>query len=286
MVNAVFLLFVQLCIGIVALLGLRKWIKKKDLEIDDRATPRLTDPYEIAYLRKGEVETIKVITISLIDRKLLRYEDDNLEAQDSSSIEFANRPIEKAVLQYFEQSRHCFDVFQDKKVRDVCNEYKQTLASRKLIADTLHYKTRLPGLLIASAMVILFYVICVSFNLLPTKLWIVANMLVMVFFCVLLFKQYRKHLTARGEKVIRDLRFLFSRLQNRAKFLVPGGNTNEVALAIAIFGINILPARSFPFVNKLYADSISSLEININSSDDSGSSSSCSNSCSGGCGGD
>ena len=49
-----------------------------------------------------------------------------------------------------------------------------------------------------------------------------------------------------------DLKTLFKRLKSRASALKAGGESNEMAMLIAVFGLAALPATAFPFVEKLY----------------------------------
>ena len=73
---------------------------------------------------------------------------------------------------------------------------------------------------------------------------------------------------------------LFKRLPERAASLKPGGESNEMAMLAAVFGLTALPAAAYPFVEKIYPKPQSD---SSGSGGDSGSS--CSSSCGGGCGG-
>ncbi len=289
--NSAIFIFLYGIAGVIVTFSFRKWIIKKELLADDKTLPRLTDPYEIAYLRKGEVEAIKVATVSLIDRELLIYEGDNLETLDISAIDMVNRPIEKSILTCFEQSRNHLDVFQDINVRQICNEYKESLVARQLIADNTVYKSRLRGLLLSLSILISICCVYAFFKIFTKRSDLIVCIVVMLFFCFIVIHQYFNRLTAKGNKVIKDLRFLFNRLVSRAKFLSSGGNTNEVALVAAIFGLRLLPEKSFPFVNRLYSpssssDSGASLSVSSDSSSSCGSccGSGCGSGCGGGCG--
>ena len=283
LLNSSTLILLYLIVAVLTTIAFRRWILRNELLSDDKALPRLTDPYEIAYLRKGEVEAIKVATISLIDRGLLIYEGENLKALDASSIEIVNRPIEKAIITCFEESKNHLDAFQNPSVRQICREYKESLLAHRLIADKAVYKSRFFGVLIAIGLLASICVIYGFTKTLSKRTDLIVSIAVMLFFSFVIVRLSSSRLTARGNKVIRDLRFLFNRLLSRSKFLVPGGNTNEVALAAGIFGLHVLSEKSFPFINKLYSYG-SSKDSKNSTSDLSVSSSTCGTCCGSGCG--
>src|SRR5262245_43064172 len=61
-----------------------------------------SDPYLIAYLRGGKNEALRVATISLIDRGLLKVEETTLSAAHGAVDDLVRRPIEKALLRHFQ----------------------------------------------------------------------------------------------------------------------------------------------------------------------------------------
>src|SRR4030095_11590605 len=62
--------------------------------------PRIdySDPYLLAYLRGGELETMRVTVVSLIDRGLLHLSGGYLTLTNDKGIELVRRPVEAAVL--------------------------------------------------------------------------------------------------------------------------------------------------------------------------------------------
>src|SRR3954468_7585769 len=61
---------------------------------------QMTDPYQIAYLRGGRAEALRVAAFSLIDRGLLGAGGRTLVAEGGAEKQ-VRRPIEKAVLQVY-----------------------------------------------------------------------------------------------------------------------------------------------------------------------------------------
>ena len=77
------------------------WFARRTSEADDAPRIDYSDPYLLAYLRGGEKEVIRVVTVSLIDRGLLQTNDDQLVAANENAVNIVRRPIEKALLQHF-----------------------------------------------------------------------------------------------------------------------------------------------------------------------------------------
>lgn len=63
---------------------------------------------------------------------------------------------------------------------------------------------------------------------------------------------YTRPRTYLGDQVLKDLRGLLTRLKDHAYLLKAGGETNEVALLVAVFGVGALSTDTFPFVRKIF----------------------------------
>jgi len=258
------------------------------------AHPHLTDPYEIALLRAGPEEAVRIVMMSLIDRNLLCVDGARLVARaDAPSL--VRRPIEKAVVMHF---RRASDdppetVARSPLVTPHARALRSGLIARGLLAD--------PSLLgmnpcFAPAMIAILALGLVAF------LRIRASgppfeflLIIFMFASVAILISYSRRSTPLGRRTLRQLQALFKRLRARAGTLRAGGHTNEATLLAAVFGLNELPESSFKWLERLRArkDARSS---NCGSSCGSGSgSSSCGSSscgggsgsgCGGGCGGD
>ena len=70
--------------------------------LESKPMPRLgtPDPYEVAYLRGGADEAIRVATLSLVDRGLLEVDGANLKAVPGAG-DRVRRSLERAVLSEF-----------------------------------------------------------------------------------------------------------------------------------------------------------------------------------------
>lgn len=283
-----FLVF-YIVIGIITLLFIRHRMAQQE---SDWRMPKLnlTDPYEIAFLRGGENEALRVAALSLIDRGLLEVSGDNFKTKNQTSINSVRRPIEKAILKKYMIAGHGYKMFNDTNLKAACFEYRGSLERNQLIASENVYQTRRP---------LLFLGLLILGGLAGAKIFVAIqrgrhNILFLVILAVVflfyLFKSYKKERTGLGDRVLTDLKSLFKGLKDRGNSIKAGGETNEAALLAAVFGVASLSSVSFPYINKLFpkAKTNSSCSTNYSCGSSGGSScggGGCGSSC-GGCGGD
>lgn len=267
--------------GILVVWALRRWIRHS--ESSDAPAQNLTDPYLIAHLRAGKNEALRVATVALLDRGLLQTEGDKVKTRNSDTVAIAKRPIEKAVLRKFLSAGEAHEVFKDAGALAACKEYEDALAAQGLIANVGVWIGRMLPAFFALMTLVLVTVTKVNIAFSQGRHNVGFLIFLTIVFAIVVMVILMKRLTGRGEAMLADLRDLFSRLKGRAKTLRAGGQSNEAAMVAAVFGLAVLPASNFPFMENLYPKK---------STDGSGcgSSSSCSSSdggssCSGGCGG-
>ena len=258
------------------------------------------DPYEIAYLRGGRAEMLRVVVFSLIDRGLLVLtESDKLKTVSQDAVSIPKRDIERSVLKAFITEELPETVFKNDRVDVPATFYRNRLERWKVLPDIDTFKFRMRAIAVAVAIVCALSI---------AKIVIAAQRHRPFFFLLLLsglivwllVSQYRRKRTFLGDRVVRDLQKLFVGLMARAPHLKAGGATNEAALAAAIFGLSALPYSRFPYVEKIFKKKVSSTGTNsydcgtglddcgssFGSSNASGCGSSCGSSCGGGgCGG-
>lgn len=274
-----------LILGILMQFGLRAWISNRERQ-GDVPTPQLSsDPYQIAYLRGGEQEAMRVASISLIDRDLLKADGEQLQTSGTSAIEFAKRPIEKAILAHFKSGGSADSLFISAPARAACEQYRLTLQEHRLMPGSEEFMLRILPILCALALLVAVSAIKINIAFSQGRHNVIFLIILTIIFGIFTLTAYGKRITGRGEAVLADLRILFARLKTRAVAIAPGGDTNEAALLAAIFGITALPLVNFPFLRKLYPDKTSGSGDSGGSGCGSSSSSSCGSSCGGGCGG-
>ncbi|CAN5296473.1 hypothetical protein BH11PSE11_BH11PSE11_10600 [soil metagenome] len=274
-----------LLLGFIVNWAVRKWIRTREVAASAASglpAPQLaSDPYLVAYLRGGAKEAMRVATIALVDRGLLKAEGNSLKSKNGKVMELVNRPIEKAILGRYMQGGDADAIFADPKATAACEQYKSTLIQHRLIADgDVRFERLTPIVLGVGALALCsFTKVQIAFSQGRHNVgFLIALTLIFSFFVLAV---YFKSTTGSGDAMLADLKLLFAKLKSGAKKLSAGGKTNEAALLAAVFGMAALPAAAFPFVNKLYPAQSAS----TGSSGSDSSSSSCGSSCGGGCGG-
>lgn len=279
-----FLLF-YLLLGGAVWLGMRWWIARLETA-DERAPASLAnDPYAIAYLRAGGVEALKIATISLVDRGLLKADGENLKIKNKDALKAAHRPIEQAVLSRYQTSGPAEDILSGAESLPACRQYREKLKEQDLLVGPRFMETRfIPGVA-ALACLWTATAIKTTVALAQGRHNLLFLFILSVVFSVVVFYTLKKRTTARGDALLADLKVLFARLKARSNKLTAGGQTNEAALVAAVFGIAVLPSLLFPFIHKLYPVKTSDSSSSGGSDGGGDSGSSCGSSCGGGCGG-
>ncbi|MEP7157748.1 MAG: TIGR04222 domain-containing membrane protein, partial [Betaproteobacteria bacterium] len=278
-----FLLFFFLT-AVAVLIGMRLWIRQMELD-SGKSQQNLTDPYLIAFLRSGSNEALRVATVSLLDRGLLVNTGSTLSSKNTKSLELAQRPIEKAVLQHYFTPGPAHEIFKDKPATQACASYEKVLINQGLLANASVYMKRLlpVGVALAILVGICFAKINIAFSQGRHNVGFLVMLTLLAGIITVII--WRRRRTAQGDAMLGDLRSLFSRLKGRSKTMNGGGRTNEAAILAAVFGLSALPAASFPFMDKLYPAKAGNGSGCGTSSCSSSSSSSCGSSCGGGGGG-
>lgn len=269
-------LFFYIVLGVMTLIALRFWFKFSEPAKSD--LPKFNDPYLIAHLRGGDEEAIKIATISLADRGLLVFEGDKIKRKYGDR-ELAQREIEHAVLKACARPVEGNDVLTDAGAKRACEGYKKSLVDAGLLAGPATYAQRLIGVGAAAVLLLGTATYKVQLALSQGRHNVGFLIALALIFTVILFAVWRVRRTGAGDAAVADMKQLFKRLKDRAGNLKSGGQTNELAMLLGVFGLSAVSASAFPFIEKLYPAPRS------DSSSSCGSSSSCSSSCGGGCGG-
>lgn len=209
-----------------------------------------SDPYLIAYLRDGEVAAIRVAVVSLVDRGFLLASDDRLEVVNEKATDIVRRPIEKAILSHARFSKNLDTLFESTSVKSTCQGYRDKLQQLRLMPDKAMEDARTNRVLLA--LIVLGGV--ATIKIIQAKMqgrdniWFLVILgAVFGFFTV---KNYNPFRTNLGNKVLADLRTLFSSLKTRAAMIPSGGGTAEAALAMAVFGMTVLPVSKYPILRR------------------------------------
>ena len=212
----------------------------------------LTDPYEIAYLRGGGNEAVRIAVISLIERGLLEVQNKiELVAAPEARRLTVNDPLEQALLRFFHIRKQAADAFKlGKEIwENALFQRRAALERAGLLADEPRRGLR-KQLAAAGAVVLL--------SVAATKIWIALaagrrNVWFLVFLtfvaiCFELAVLWRARRTPLGDAALADLKQLFDARQGQAARSSEG----ELILLAAVFGIVALPMSAMPYVPELY----------------------------------
>ena len=269
-----FLVFYIFCGG-VALLGVA--MLHNFAESRDAAKVNLSDPYLIAYLRGGRKEALRVATVSLIDRGLLKVSG----ATISTILNAASRvrsPLEEKLLQLCQTPREASSVDSERRFDDIMSHYESELVQTGLL-PTASLKTERAQRLVLVLAILWGVAIAKIFLALERGHTNIEFLIILaIAFGIGAYKITHPRQTGRGKALLADLGSLFSSLKGRAASFHPGSNPNELALLAAVFGVSALPKDVFPHARTLYPQSSSSSGGSCGSSCGGGG-------CGGGCGG-
>jgi uncharacterized protein (TIGR04222 family) len=226
------LFYIVMGIGVNLLL---KYLFMKVESCFPAASRNCTDPYELAALRGGTIETMKVVIISLIDRGLLKASGTTVIAEPQAK-EMVDQPVEWAVVSYFQSPRTAQECFSDSDVMREGEKYSLKLADEGLRSDISVYLWRLVPALAALALLIWHS----NDNKLPV-----------IVFAVWIIVTWFGRLTGAGKEVLQRARLRFNNLKKNAERLRPGGETNDAMILAALFGMDALPDH-FGYVVALF----------------------------------
>jgi uncharacterized protein (TIGR04222 family) len=273
-----FLLF-YVCLGtLVTIVAL--WIRRSGEQADDTPRP-LSDYLEIAFLRGGAAEAIRVAILTLIDRGiLLQTSADAVQVAPLRPTDHIVRPTERAIIG---RAREAATPSQLLAAGDVtaaaAAECEPELIRRGLLPSALQKTSRIQLWVLSGGVLAIVAGIKILVALARGRSNVQLLVILGLAFLVITYKTTHPRLTSAGNALLEDMQTLFSGLKDRASELRPQQNGNDVALLAAIFGIGAaLPV--YPDLERIFPRPSQGGD---GSSDSSGSS--CGSSCGGGGGG-
>lgn len=272
-----FLLF-YLVFAIITVFGLRAWLRRQE----GGAVPRLPwdDPLQIACLRGGPKEVLRIATFSLIDRGYLEVDDDRIGVAGKRKGDTLRRSLERKLFEFFATRRPAEELFTRADLATDAALYEDGLRKLRLLPDIAQQQARNRLVLLAAGLLggVAFVKILVALAQSRGNVWFLVLLTAgMTWFAM---RRLRPRRTALGDAAVEDLRNLFGRLHSGRARVRPGGATTEALTLAAVFGLGALPG-SFA-VKKVFAKAATQGDGS------SSSSGSCGSSCgsSGGSGGD
>ncbi|MGE3317970.1 MAG: TIGR04222 domain-containing membrane protein [Candidatus Berkiella sp.] len=272
-------LFLAFYLGVGLITTLLIYYKIKRQETPSRQPKLVLDnPYEIAILRAGDDEALRIAALSLVSRELLTTDGKFLTTKNPTALAHVRQDIERAILKKFLTAGKASGMFNDETLKGECFVYRRSLQDNDLVTTPAHLAAR--GKWIALGYVLLGGLAGAKILLAFWRGHFDVTFLVMMaigFFAILRALQ-NKERTGLGDQVLEDLKSLFMGLYQRRHYIKTRGESNEPALLAAVFGIGALSTAQFPFLKTLFfkpsTESSSSWDL-----------SSCGGGCGGGCGG-
>jgi uncharacterized protein (TIGR04222 family) len=273
------ILFVAMCMAIhfsvVIVIGMG--------ESGYSADRRIRDPYLIAYLRGDTAESIRVATLALLLRGLLKVNDSEFRTVDPSEIDRADVPIERALLTACREGASAAQILRNIGVTTAANQYYNRLIDAGLIPDETVERLRQRAVLIGIAVVVAVAAAKIVVALSTGH----ANILFLVILAgiasLLLFGKLNERLTRRGRAALIDLSTLFASLKNR-RLTLAANAIPEATLLAAVFGLYAPPGMTQGAWEKMFPRPRTSSSSGYGGSS-CGSGTSCGSGCGGGGGG-
>ena len=273
-----FLLF-YLCLGIAVTL-VAGWLRRSREQVAEPPRP-LADYLEIAFLRGGAGEAIRVAILNLVDRGVLALNGEAVQVPSGRPTSHLMRPTERAIVARADQVAKAATLVADRDVNSAVHaECQPELVRRGLLPSRTQVASR-HGLWVLSGGALAFIAgLKIAIALARGR----SNVGFLIFlglaFVVVTFLVTHPRRTAAGSALLADMTTLFKGLNDRASSLQPGQNGNDLALLAALYGVSAAYAVH-PEMEQLFPRPSS----NGGSSGDSSSGSSCGSSCGGGGGG-
>ena len=194
----------------------------------------LTDPYELAYLRGGPAECVRVALLSLLDRRILKAVDGLIEPLGG---EKASRPLDRALVNAFARKAYVSMAFRDAAVKAALAQTSATLQARGLIPGAEERaRSGRPRV----------WLVLMLLGVAATKLVVAlargrSNVLFLVILAVVLpllvwHAGRPPSITRQGKATLELARRQFRQLRKEAGSFVPGRSTPELALYVGLFG--------------------------------------------------
>jgi len=276
-------LLLYLVVAVAANVLLRWHYGVREREARTGALSLTNDPYQIALLRGGPEEAIRVATVTLIDRALLVEQHGLLHALRGDAAQLVRHPLDRALLECFQSPAPAEQALTWPGAVAACDTYAKELEKRALLANRKTREARFMPLMITLGFTLGIAAWRIVYALSKGRTNVGFLIVLAVICAIALFVAYRKRLTALGADTLRGLQRLYAGARRRLAQGAAGGDSFDASLVAAVFGLAALPALQFPYLARVFPRP----KPSSSGGSDGGAScgSSCGSSCGGGCGG-
>ena len=207
----------------------------------DREVPDVSDPYEIAALRKNHREVIRVATLMLCESQVLAASDGRVTVISHSPT--LQHPLERALVDYF-QTRTGFNSWSitwNAQVKRALLDIREGLTQAGLFNEGWRRLATNARLLPMSVALVSIIGLVALYALSTAGTGMLASMVVVPLYAM---THYIKVCFVAGPTVL-GRKALKQAVKRQKPKLVHLGQPDEVALVAALSGINALPSTLF-----------------------------------------
>jgi uncharacterized protein (TIGR04222 family) len=215
--------------------------------LEDGATPTLPlgNPYQIAWLRGGAREAVRVAVLSLLDRNLVELGVSAVTTR-VTDVSAVDQPIERAIL------RRCMDGGEllsrlpaDPMVAAACERLRDGLTRLGLVPNDAQQWVRrgIFAVTVAVLAAVALGKLAIAFERGRSNVGFLIVLALAAPVALGFLLAHRR--TRLGDRMLADLRRLFAGLRNRAQAIRRGEATNDAMLLAAVFGIAALPTGAY-----------------------------------------
>jgi uncharacterized protein (TIGR04222 family) len=245
--------YVVLSAATVAAIRIYRWWRESQDLGSERAAARdvAQDPYQVAFLRGGRDEVLRIAVVSLIERGLLEARGDKLAATDPEAAGKARRPLDKAILTRFADEAAAQSLYSDDVVLGEADVIGDSLARMGLLPDEAVKRSRLGLAVAGTAFLWLVALIKVGVALSRGRTNILFLVVLAIAVPFVMYAVLKRPRTALGNAVYAQVRELFSSLNSRRHTLQLNQTTSELTYLAAAFGLAALPVAVYGVVQPL-----------------------------------
>jgi uncharacterized protein (TIGR04222 family) len=271
----------------------RRWKESGEEDTAASAARKVAqDPYQVAYLRGGRDEVVRIAVVSLLERGRLEADGENLHTTDPEAAAKARRALDKAILTKFADQGKAQSLYSDDVALGEAEVIAEPLKVGKLLPDEDVTAARVGLAIAATAFLWLVAGVKIAVALARGRTNILFLVLLAVIVPFAVYAVVRRFRTALGDEVYSRLQAAFSRLGDRGPSLRVDQTTSELTYLAALFGVTALPAAMLGIVEPLQlhpprpvASGWSGSGSSCSSGSSCGGSSCGGGGCGGGCGG-
>jgi uncharacterized protein (TIGR04222 family) len=235
--------YVVLSAATVAALRIYRWWRESQDLGSERAAARdvAQDPYQVAFLRGGRDEVLRIAVVSLIERGLLEARGDKLAATDPEAAGKARRALDKAILTKFADEGTAQSLYSDDVVLGEADVIGDSLARMGLLPDEAVKTSRVALAVAGTAFLWLVALIKIAVALSRGRTNILFLVVLAIAVPFVMYAVLKRPRTALGNAVYTQVRDVFSSLSSRRDLLELNQTTSELTYLAAAFGLAALP---------------------------------------------